>query len=160
MKDKNAGLTPKQEQFCIEYLIDFNGTAAAIRAGYSPKTARQIAAQNLSKLNIQNRIRELRDGINRQKIATAAERMELLTEIMRGEMKEEIVSFSPENRIYFRTEKAPHITDRIRAIVELDKIEKATMKEKERRESAEDHLSNFMQMVMDEIEENPNGYKE
>ncbi len=51
-------LTDKQQRFVEEYLVDLNGTEAAIRAGYSPKTARQIAAQNLSKLNIQEAIRE------------------------------------------------------------------------------------------------------
>lgn len=42
-------LTSKQEQFCREYIIDFNATQAAIRAGYSEKTARNIATENLSK---------------------------------------------------------------------------------------------------------------
>lgn len=45
-------LTPKQKRFCDEYLIDFNGAQAAIRAGYSEHTAREIASQNLSKLHI------------------------------------------------------------------------------------------------------------
>lgn len=45
-------LTKKQEQFCNEYLVDLNGAQAAIRAGYSKKTAHIIASQNLSKLNI------------------------------------------------------------------------------------------------------------
>lgn len=42
-------LTPKQELFCIEYMKDFNGTQAAIRAGYSENTAQQISSENLSK---------------------------------------------------------------------------------------------------------------
>ena len=42
-------LTPKQQQFVREYLIDFNATQAAIRAGYSPKTAQVIGAENLKK---------------------------------------------------------------------------------------------------------------
>ncbi|WP_241591390.1 terminase small subunit [Rosenbergiella epipactidis] len=53
-------LTDKQEMFCREYLIDLNATQAAIRAGYSDKTANRIAAQLLSKLDIQNRIAELK----------------------------------------------------------------------------------------------------
>lgn len=32
-------MTPKQEKFCVEFLVDLNGTQAAIRAGYSEKTA-------------------------------------------------------------------------------------------------------------------------
>ena len=52
-------MTPKQERFCEEYIIDLNATQAAIRAGYSKKTANRIASQNLSKLDIQNLISEL-----------------------------------------------------------------------------------------------------
>ena len=47
MNTKN--LTPKQQRFVEEYLIDLNATQAAIRAGYSPRTARQIGQENLSK---------------------------------------------------------------------------------------------------------------
>lgn len=53
-------LTDKQEMFCREYLIDLNATQAAIRAGYSVKTANRIAAKLLSKVDIQNRIAELK----------------------------------------------------------------------------------------------------
>ena len=42
-------ITAKQRRFCEEYLIDLNGTQAAIRAGYSPKTAKAIASENLTK---------------------------------------------------------------------------------------------------------------
>lgn len=49
-------LTPKQQRFVDEYLIDLNATQAAIRAGYSAKTANEIGAQNLAKLSIQKAI--------------------------------------------------------------------------------------------------------
>lgn len=55
-----AGLTPKQERFCEEYLIDLNATQAAIRAGYSVNTANRIASELLSKLDIQEKIAELK----------------------------------------------------------------------------------------------------
>lgn len=42
-------LTAKQRAFCEEYLIDLNATQAAIRAGYSEKTAYSIGNENLSK---------------------------------------------------------------------------------------------------------------
>jgi phage terminase small subunit len=42
-------LTPKQQRFVDEYLVDLNATQAAIRAGYSPKTARQQGHENLTK---------------------------------------------------------------------------------------------------------------
>ena len=46
-------LTPKQKRFCDEYLIDLNATQAAIRAGYSKKTARSTANENMTKPDIQ-----------------------------------------------------------------------------------------------------------
>ncbi len=52
----NAKLTPKQQRFIDEYLIDLNATQAAIRAGYSPRTARAIACENLAKPDIQEAI--------------------------------------------------------------------------------------------------------
>lgn len=51
-------LNEMQELFCREYLKDFNGSEAAKRAGYSAKTARTIASQLLTKLDIQQRIAE------------------------------------------------------------------------------------------------------
>lgn len=51
-----AGLTPKQADFVREYLIDLNGTQAAIRAGYSPKTANEQSSQLLAKLHIANAV--------------------------------------------------------------------------------------------------------
>ena len=54
-------LTDKQEMFCKEYLIDLNATQAAIRAGYSKKTANEQGSQNLVKLSIQKRIAELKE---------------------------------------------------------------------------------------------------
>ena len=42
-------MTPKQQQFILEYLIDRNATQAAIRAGYSKNSAKQIGAENLTK---------------------------------------------------------------------------------------------------------------
>lgn len=49
-------LTEKQKKFVDEYLIDLNATQAAIRAGYSEKTARSVGAENLTKPDIQKEI--------------------------------------------------------------------------------------------------------
>lgn len=53
-----ANLTPKQQRFVEEYLIDLNATQAAIRAGYSEKTAKEIGSENLTKPNIAKAIEE------------------------------------------------------------------------------------------------------
>ena len=52
-------LNDKQERFCQEYLVDLNATQAAIRAGYSPRSARSQAADLLTKPNIEDRIAQL-----------------------------------------------------------------------------------------------------
>ena len=56
-------LTDKQARFVDEYLVDLNATQAAIRAGYSEKTAGQIGEQNLKKLEIQKAIRERQEEL-------------------------------------------------------------------------------------------------
>ena len=56
-----AKLTGKQNVFCKEFLVDLNGTQAAIRAGYSKKTARTTAAEYLAKPHIQQQIQKLMD---------------------------------------------------------------------------------------------------
>jgi len=56
------GLTEKQKRFCQEYVIDLNATQAAIRAGYSEKTAASIGAENLIKPEIEKFIKELQES--------------------------------------------------------------------------------------------------
>ena len=65
------GLEPMQEEFCVEYIRDLNATKAAIRAGYSVNSARQIGSENLSKPVIQARISALKaERAERNKITT------------------------------------------------------------------------------------------
>lgn len=73
-------LTPKQSVFVDEYLIDLNATQAAIRAGYSKKTARQMGDENLSKPDIQAAIQaRMKDRANR----TGIEQDRVLKELAR-----------------------------------------------------------------------------
>jgi phage terminase small subunit len=64
-------LTAKQAAFVREYCIDWNATQAAIRAGYSEKTARQIGEQNLSKLDIKKAIEDRTQKSELKAIRTA-----------------------------------------------------------------------------------------
>ncbi len=52
-KPMSIGLTPKQARFCEEYLVDLNATQAAIRAGYSKRSARIQGHENLKKPHIE-----------------------------------------------------------------------------------------------------------
>lgn len=74
-------LNDKQIKFCNEYLIDLNATQAAIRAGYSEKTARFIASENLTKPNIQKYISELQEGIKKRNKISQDEIVQDLIEI-------------------------------------------------------------------------------
>ena len=60
-------MTEKQKRFCEEYLIDLNATQAALRAGYSEKTAYSIGNENLKKPEIQEyiqkRLKEKEDAL-------------------------------------------------------------------------------------------------
>jgi phage terminase small subunit len=73
-------VTPKQRAFVLEYIKDFNATRAAIRAGYSPKTARQIGQQNLSKLDISEEI----DKEFQKRAMSASEVLSRMGDIARG----------------------------------------------------------------------------
>lgn len=52
-------LSPKEERFCREYVIDYNGTQAAIRSGYKAKDAAVRASKMLRKDKVAARVREL-----------------------------------------------------------------------------------------------------
>ena len=64
-------MNDKQQRFCEEYIIDLNGTKAAIRAGYSERTAASIAEQLLRKLDIQEFISKLKAKRSKRTEVTA-----------------------------------------------------------------------------------------
>ena len=61
--EEMAKLTDKQEKFCYEYVLHLNATKAAINAGYSEKTAKEIGCENLTKPNIRARIKYMQDNL-------------------------------------------------------------------------------------------------
>lgn len=88
----NSKLTQKQSRFIDEFIISGNATQAAIKAGYSKKTANRIATENLSKPVIKAEIEKRNAEIKTKKIADMTEVMEYLTSIMRGEQTESIAT--------------------------------------------------------------------
>lgn len=60
-KKREVGLTPKQRLFVAEYLVDLNATQAAIRAGYSKKTAKEQASRLLTNAHISDAIQKAFD---------------------------------------------------------------------------------------------------
>lgn len=89
-------LTDKQKRFCEEYIVDCNATQAAIRAGYSKNSVRQIGTENLSKPSIRKYIDELQAQVKQtapDKIADASEIEQYLTSVMRGEQREQTLKW-------------------------------------------------------------------
>lgn len=95
------GLTPKQEQFCQEYLIDLNATQAAIRAGYRENTAKQIGSENLSKPDIQVKLKVL---MNQRAKRTEITSDRVLKEIAR-------IAFFDIRKIYDDNGNLKHISE-------------------------------------------------
>lgn len=119
-----AKLTAKQQRFCDEYLIDLNATQAAIRAGYSKKTANRIGTENLSKLvireYIENRMAEKEAAL----IANQDEVLKYLTSVLRGQSKstEIVIEGTGDGCSEARTiEKEPSEKDRLKAAELLGK---------------------------------------
>lgn len=86
-----AKFTAKQQRFCDEYLIDLNATQAAIRAGYSAKTARVIGQENLLKPAIKEYIEKRMAEKEAAIVADQAEVLKYLTSVMRGQSQSEVV---------------------------------------------------------------------
>src|SRR5690606_19157874 len=86
-----AKLSVKQKRFADYYIEIGNATEAAIRAGYSKKTARFIGNENLTKPNIKAYIDEKLKELDEKRIAKAEEVLQYLTRVMRGEETEQVV---------------------------------------------------------------------
>ncbi len=76
-------MTHKQSIFVAEYLKDMNATQAAIRAGYSPKTAYSIGQRLLKNVEISKAIHSAMNERKNALIANRSERQEFWTLVMR-----------------------------------------------------------------------------
>ncbi len=119
-----VGMTAKQQRFCDEYLIDLDGTKAAIRAGYSPKTAAAIASENLRKPKLREYIAERMAEKEKELIADQDEVLKYLTSVLRGQSQSEVVvivssgDFTTEAQ---KVQKAPDEKERLKAAELLGK---------------------------------------
>lgn len=97
-------MTEKQKRFCDEYLTDLNATQAAVRAGYSKKTAYSIGEENLRKPELKEYIEKRMAEKESQLIADQDEVMRYLTAVMRREKMESVV-------VTLNTEKTSYVPD-------------------------------------------------
>lgn len=87
MEPRIEELTEKQKMFCKEYLIDLNATQAAIRAGYSERSAKEIGCENLTKPNIQLYIQQLMDKRSNRLEITADKVLQEIAKLAFGNVK-------------------------------------------------------------------------
>lgn len=85
-------LTAKKQRFCDEYLISFNATQAAIKAGYSEKTAYSQGQRLLKNVEVKSYLDEQKERIHNEKTADAKEVMEYLTSVLRGESSSSVLA--------------------------------------------------------------------
>lgn len=117
-------MTPKQQRFCDEYLVDLNATQAAIRAGYSENTARQQGAENLAKPYIKAYIAERMAEKEDELIAKQDEVIKYLTAVLRGESQSEVVVVEGQGDGWSEAkllQKAPDEKERLKAAELLGK---------------------------------------
>lgn len=112
-------MTEKQKRFADEYLIDLNATQAAIRAGYSEKTAGQIGEQNLKKLEIKTYIEAQVEQLHSDKVSDAREVLAYLTSVLRGKSKSSVVISTPVGAAEMK--KTPDEKERLKAAELLGK---------------------------------------
>ncbi|MBA0449334.1 terminase small subunit [Stenotrophomonas maltophilia] len=90
--DKAVGLTPKQQRFVQEYLQDHNGTQAAIRTGYSAKTAKQQGSRLLADPRIQAAVRAGQKKVAKKAEVTVDSLMDELEQARKLALKEKQAS--------------------------------------------------------------------
>lgn len=92
MSSISEKLTQKQQRFVDEYIISGNATQAAIKAGYSKRSAQQTGAENLLKPVIKAELDRRNAEIKSAKTADMQEVMEYLASVMRGEQTESVAT--------------------------------------------------------------------
>lgn len=116
-----AKLTVKQQIFADEYIKTGNATQAAIAAGYSKKTAKNIGSENLAKPDVKAYIDKRLADMQNKRTADMQEVLEYLTSVMRGEEKEEKAYWDTDAESMEIVETKPKIADRTKAAELLGK---------------------------------------
>ncbi len=118
LTDPITGLTPKQSAFCREYTKDFNGSQAAIRAGYSERSSRSTSSEFLTNPNIKAEIKRLVD----EKAMKEDEILLILSDIGRGDMGEMLDISDVSFNLDLAGAKRKGLTHLIRKVKQVTKI--------------------------------------
>ena len=171
-------ISEKQKAFCEEYLIDLNGTQAAIRAGYNPKTADQQASRLLTNVKVRAYLSDLMQKKASRRIASADDVLVYLTSVLNGQSESEVLvtrSLGKDSGSEIVHEKKkPDEKDRLRAAeilsryhglmapqqveVKTDlKLDQGVFSEmmKQIREMTPDEKETYRMMLKDKMKEDP-----
>ena len=107
-------LNVKQKAFADYYIETGNAYQSAIKAGYSENYAKGNIIKLLENESVKSYIDERMNSKSNERIASQDEVLETLTSIMRGQLEEEVVSFTQLGE-EVRTTKTPSIKDRMKA---------------------------------------------
>lgn len=137
-------LTPRQKKFCDYYLELGNATEACRKAGYKGKNLNRMGTENLSKPVIKQYLEKRMSEMDKKRIASAEEVLEILTKVVRGEEKDQ---FGLEVSIQDRIKAGELLLKRYRAFENVDeKMEKLKRKNLEldikKKEKELENLSN------------------
>lgn len=113
-------MNKRQKRFADEYLIDLNITQAAVRAGYSEKTAYSIGQRLLKNVEVKSYIDEQLERIHNENIADTTEIMMYLTKVLRGKSSAEVLAMCGDG-CQEVIEKAPDERERLKAAELLGK---------------------------------------
>lgn len=143
-----AKLTEKQKRFCDEYLIDLNATQAAIRAGYSKKTAYAIGVENLKKPEIQKCLSGKMEAKENKLIADQDEILRYLTSVLRGEPMPTVAKDNDSGSIVLSL--PPEVKERTKAAELLGKryglyVEKVDLTKRELSEDAKADIDRLLE---------------
>ena len=141
-------LTAKQKRFCDEYLIDMNAKQAAIRAGYSERTARVIGQENLLKPALKKYIQQRMAEKETSLIADQNEILEYLTSVLRGESEAGMIV--DKNGDMAASPDLPGVKDRLRAAELLGKryglfVEKVDLTKRELSDDAKADIDRLLE---------------
>jgi len=126
MADCMPKLTPKQQMFVKEYLVDLNGAAAARRAGYSEKNSDDLAAQLLRKTHVAAAIQAAMDK-RASKVELTAER--ILEEVKHAAFLDPLDLFSDDGKL-LPLKQMPEAARRAIAGIEVEEIWSGTGKDR------------------------------
>lgn len=112
-----AKLTHMQETFCLEYIIDFHATNAALRAGCKPKSAASTASQWLTMPKIQAKLTELQAETSKISGISAKR---LLQEIARVAFFDPKDMYNSEGQLKKVSEMPPHVRAMVAGVEEIE----------------------------------------